>query len=408
MEVLHRRCAGLDVHKASLTACIRIVEGKAVRQEVRQFRTTVSGLHELRDWLQDHEVHAVVMEATGVYWKPVWHILEEDFELTLANAAHVKNVPGRKTDVSDATWLADLHAHGLVRASFVPPQPVEELRQLTRTRKQLVREVSQHTNRIQKVLEDTNIKVGDVVSDILGTTGRAILRKLIAGVTDPESLADEARGALKRKRQQLTEALHGRVTEHHRFLLRLHLDTLESLEQRIAQIDERLAGTLHPFSEAVERLQTIPGVSTITAHVIAAEIGLDMTRFPSHGHLLSWAGFCPRNDKSAGKTRSAALRKGAPWLKAVLVQAAWGATHKKDSYLRAQYLRLRARRGSKKAAVAVAASILTSVYYMLKRGETYQDLGHDYLQRHNLQKTINRHVRRLKDLGFAVHLERAA
>jgi transposase len=368
----------------------------------------VQGLNELREWLRGYGVNAVVMEATGVYWKPVWHMLEADFELTLANASHVKNVPGRKTDVKDAVWLADLHAHGLVRGSFVPPQPIEELRQLTRTRKQLVREVTQHTNRLQKVLEDTNIKLGDVVSDILGATGRAILRQLIDGVTDPEKLAEQARGRLKQKRSELVEALHGRVTEHHRFLLKLHLDTLESLEYRIEQLDQRLGGALAPFREAVERLETIPGVSTITAQVIVAEIGLDMSRFPTHGHLLSWAGLCPRSDTSAGKTRSTKIRHGAPWLKAVIVQAAWGATHKKNSYLRAQYLRLRARRGSKKAAVAVAASILTAAYHMLRRQTPYDDLGHDYFNRRSLNKAINRHVRQLEQLGYKVQLEKKA
>lgn len=408
MEVLHRICAGIDVHKASLTACVRVVEGKSVHHEVREFSTTVRALGELHEWLRRHEVEAVVMEATGVYWKPVWHILEADFQLTLANAGHVKNVPGRKTDVKDAVWLADLHAHGLIRGSFVPPQPIEELRQLTRTRKQLVREVGQHTNRLHKVLEDTNIKVGNVVSDLLGQSGRAILRKLISGVTDPEELAEEARGKLLQKRSALVEALHGRVTEHHRFLLGLHLDTLESIEQRIEEIDQRLGRALDPFREAVQRLETIPGVSTITAQVIIAEIGLDMSRFPTHRHLLSWAGLCPRSDQSAGKARSTQLRKGAPWLKAVIVQAAWAATRKKNSYLRAQYWRLKARRGSKKAAVAVAASILTSAYYILQRGTNYLDLGSDYFIQRNVTRSVNRHCRQLEQLGYKVTLERQA
>jgi len=260
LEVLHRICAGIDVHKASLTACVRVVEGKSARHEVREFSTTVRALEELHEWLREREVQAVVMEATGVYWKPVWHILEADFQLTLANAGHVKNVPGRKTDVKDAVWLADLHAHGLIRGSFVPPQPIEELRQLTRTRKQLVREVGQHTNRLHKVLEDTNIKIGNVVSDLLGQSGRAILRKLISGVTEPEELAKEARGRLQQKRAELVEALRGRVTEHHRFLLKLHLDTLESIEQRIGEVDQRLGRALDPFREAVQHLESIPGV----------------------------------------------------------------------------------------------------------------------------------------------------
>jgi len=408
LEVLHRICAGIDVHKASLTACVRVVEGKSARHEVREFSTTVRALEELHEWLREREVQAVVMEATGVYWKPVWHILEADFQLTLANAGHVKNVPGRKTDVKDAVWLADLHAHGLIRGSFVPPQPIEELRQLTRTRKQLVREVGQHTNRLHKVLEDTNIKIGNVVSDLLGQSGRAILRKLISGVTEPEELAKEARGRLQQKRAELVEALRGRVTEHHRFLLKLHLDTLESIEQRIGEVDQRLGRALDPFREAVQHLESIPGVSTITAQVIIAEIGLDMSRFPTHRHLLSWAGLCPRSDESAGKQRSTQIRKGAPWLKAVIVQAAWGATHKKNSYLRAQYWRLKARRGAKKAAVAVAASILTSAYYLLQRGTTYADLGSEYFSHRNLARTVHRHCRQLEQLGYKVTLERAA
>lgn len=408
LEVLYRVCAGIDVHKASLTVCVRVVDGKSVSHEVREFSTTVRALGELHEWLREREVTAVVMEATGVYWKPVWHILESDFQLTLANAGHVKNVPGRKTDVKDAVWLADLHAHGLIRGSFVPPQPIEELRQLTRTRKQLVREIGQHTNRLHKVLEDTNIKVGNVVSDILGQSGRAILRKLIAGVTDPEELAQEARGRLKQKHADLVEALQGRVTEHHRFLLELHLETLESLEGRIQTVDQRLGRALDPFREAVQHLETIPGVSTITAQVIIAEIGLDMSRFPTHRHLLSWAGLCPRSDESAGKPRSTQIRKGAPWLKAVIVQAAWGATHKKNSYLRAQYLRLRARRGAKKAAVAVAASILTSAYYILQRSTSYKDLGSEYFTQRNIAKAVNRHCKQLQQLGYKVTLEKEA
>jgi transposase len=408
LEVLYRSCAGIDVHKASLTACVRIVEGKSVTHEVREFPTTIRALGELQKWLAEREVRAVVMEATGVYWKPVWHILEADFQLTLANAGHVKNVPGRKTDVKDAVWLADLHAHGLIRGSFVPPQPIEELRQLTRTRKQLVREVGQHTNRLHKVLEDTNIKVGNVVTDILGQSGRAILRKLISGVSDPEELAKEARGRLKQKHGELVEALEGYATEHHRFLLELHLSTVESLERRIEELDQRLGRALDPFKEAVQRLETIPGVGTITAQVIVAEIGLDMSRFPTHRHLLSWAGLCPRSDESAGKPRSTQIRKGAPWLKAVIVQAAWGATHKKDSYLRTQYLRIRARRGAKKAAVAVAASILTSAFYILQRGTTYEDLGADHFTQHNMAKAAARHCKQLQQLGYKVTLERQA
>jgi transposase len=348
------------------------------------------------------------MEATGVYWKPVWHILEGSFELVLANAMHIRNVPGRKTDVNDAMWIADLLAHGLIRASFVPETPIQNLRTLTRTRKQLVREKAQHVQRLQKTLEDANIKIASVVSDIMGKSGRAILDALVRGETDPEKLVAVAGKRLKASRKTLLEALRGRISDDHRFLLKLHLDQIAALAAAIAAVDERVGTVLDPFRAAAESLTTIPGVSDVVAQVIISEIGLDMSRFPTVGHLISWAGLCPRNDESAGKRRSTRLRMGAPWLKTILVQAAWCATRAKNTYLRAQFHRIRARRGPKKAIMAVAASILTAAYIMLRDGVEYRDLGHDYFDHLDKTKTVSRLLRRLGELGVDVEVKAAA
>lgn len=403
MEIMHPRCAGLDVHKDMVMARVRCVSAPR-HDEVRSFATTTSALMELNEWLSSCAVTHVAMEATGVYWKPVWHLLEGDFELVLANAQHIRNVPGRKTDVNDATWIADLLAHGLIRSSFVPPVGIQELRDLTRTRKQLVREVAQHSLRIQKTLEDANLKLGSVLSDVLGKSGLAILQALIAGQTDPEKLADLAQGNARRKRAQLVEALHGRVRDHHRGLLRVHLEIVTALKQAMADIDAQVGKTLAPIQDSARLLTTMPGVSDVTAQVLVAQIGVDMERFPSAGHLVSWTGLCPRSDESAGKRRSSRVRAGAPWLKTALVTAAWGAVRKKDTYLQAQFHRLRARRGAKKAIVAVAASMLTAAYHMLKNGVAYQDLGADHFTRRDRTKAIGRLVRRLNELGCAVQI----
>ncbi len=403
MQVLYPRCAGLDVHKDVIVACVRCVS-TPVHQEVRSFQTTTSGLQSLDEWLSSHACTHVAMEATGVYWKPVWHILEADFELVLANAAHIKNVPGRKTDVNDATWIADLLAHGLIRSSFVPPAPIQELRDLTRTRKQLVREISQHSSRIQKILEDANLKLGSVLSNVLGKSGRAILHALIAGETNPERLADLAEGTARKKRAELIEALHGRIREHHRGLLKVHLELVAALEQALADIDATVGKTLAPIRDSARLLTTLPGVSDLTAQVMVAEIGVDMSRFPTAAHLISWTGLCPRSDESAGKRRSTRVRKGAPWLKTALVTAAWAAVRVKDSYLQAQFHRLRSRRGAKKAILAVAASMLTAAYHMLKNGLPYRDLGADHFSSRDRSKAILRLVRRLNDLGCEVQL----
>lgn len=403
MQVLYPRCAGLDVHKDSVVARIRCVS-EPKHDEVRSFTTTTSGLLELKEWMRSYAVTHVGMEATGVYWKPVWHLLEEDFELVLGNAQHIRNVPGRKTDVNDATWIADLLAHGLIRSSFVPPSAIQELRDLTRTRKQLVREVAQHNLRIQKTLEDANLKLGSVLSDILGRSGRAILGAIIAGEHDPEKLADLAFGTAKRRRAELVESLHGRIRPHHQELLRIHLAVIDSLQQAMADIDARVGKALAPIQESVRLLTTMPRVNEITAQVMVAEIGVDMGRFPDAGHLVSWAGLCPRNDESAGKRRSTRVRRGAPWLKTTLVTVAWGAVRTKNSYLQAQFHRLRARRGAKKAIVAVAASMLTAAYHMLKNGLEYRDLGAEHFTRADRSKAIQRLLRRLTDLGCEVQL----
>lgn len=404
MQVLYERCAGLDVHKDNVVARVRCVS-EPKHDEVKSFATTTSALLDLKDWLALQAVTHVAMEATGVYWKPVWHLLEDDFELILANAQHIRNVPGRKSDVNDATWIADLLAHGLIRSSFVPPAPIQELRDLTRTRKQLVREISQHSSRIQKVLEDANLKLGSVLSDVLGKSGRAILQALIAGQSDPEKLADLAQGTARKKRSELLEALHGRIRTHHRGLLKVHLELILALEQAISEIDATVGKSLAPIHESARLLTTLPGVSQVTAQVLVAEIGVDMARFPSAAHLVSWTGLCPRSDESAGKRRSTRVRKGATWLKTALVTAAWAAVRVKNSYLQSQFHRLRSRRGAKKAILAVAASMITAAYHMLKNHVPYHDLGADHFTRRDRSKTIKRLVRRLNDLGCQVQLE---
>ena len=405
MEVLHPRCCGLDVHKETVVACVRLViDGKTVK-EVRTFATTTAGLLALSDWLTETKCTHVAMEATGVYWKPVWHILsDEDFELVLANAAHIKNVPGRKSDVKDSDWISDLLAHGLIRPSFVPDGPTQEMRTLLRTRKQVVREKSSHVLRIQKTLEDANIKLDSVITDIMGVSGRKMIEALIAGEKDPAKLARLADPRVKASQENLRETLRGRVTKGHRFLLRLHLGQIDAIDAAIAEIDREVEASIAPFRTAVEQVSTVPGVKSLAAQTILSEIGLDMSRFPSSGHLISWACICPRSDESAGKRRSTRIRKGSPWLKTTLVQCAWAATRTKGSYLQAQFYRIRARRGPKKAILAVAASILTAIYHMLKDGTFYQDLGPNHFDQRTKERQKNRLIKRFADLGYAVEL----
>ena len=408
MKTLHRRCAGLDVHKKEVVACLRlIIRGKAT-YEVRRFATTTRGLLELADWLEQAGCTHVAMEATGVYWKPVWHVLESRFQQILANAAHIKGVPGRKSDMNDATWIADLLAHGLIRPSFVPPQPIQELRDLTRTRKQLTREIVQHTQRIQAVLEEANVKLSSVITEILGASGRRILqrhrRRRDGSCEIISSSGPTSGGNARRARRRLawTPALPPSLPH------RQHLKTIEQLEETIAAFDARIEAALEPFRDAIERLKKVPGLSGTSAQILIAEIGTDMRQFPTAGHLLSWAGLIPRLDESAGKRRSTRVRKGAPWLKPVLVQCAWAAARKKNSYFEAQFLRLKARCGPKKAVVAVAASILTTAYHMLADGTCYQDLGADHFARRNPARTAAKLANRIRNLGFDVEIRPAA
>lgn len=408
MKVKHKRCAGLDVHKKEVVACLRVVTRSKASHEVRRFPTTTRGLMELADWLEAGGGRHVAMEATGVYWKPVWHILEGRFELVLANAAHIKGVPGRKSDTNDAMWIADLLAHDLIRPSFVPPQPIQDLRDLTRTRKQLTREIVQHTQRIQAVLEEANIKLTSVITDILGASGRRILKAIVAGEIDPAKLSELGGPRLAAPKSVLSDALWGRVRDHHRFLIAQHLATIEQLEATIAAFDARIEAALSPFRGIVERLKAVPGLSQLSVEVLIAEIGTDMRQFPTAGHLLSWAGLVPRLDESAGRRRSTRVRKGAPWLKTTLVQCAWGAARKKDSYFQAQFRRLKAKAGPKKAAVAVAGSILTVAYHMLKDGTFYQDLGADHFARRDPATEAARLAKRIRSLGYEVDFRAAA
>ena len=408
MQVLYSHCAGLDVHKKTVVACARLTKGRKVERHVETFPTTTSGLLGLLQWMHDHGCTHVAMEATGVYWKPVWHILEGSFELILANARHVKNVPGRKSDVNDATWLADLLAHGLIRPSFVPPAPIQELRDLTRTHRQLIRERARHSQRIQKVLEDACLKIASLISNLLEGSGRAILDALVAGETDPERLADLGWRLRKSSREERVEALRGRITAHHRYLLDLHLRQIDAIDKGIERLEAHLDEVLEPFREAVELLQDIPGIAVTMARTVIAEIGTDMSRFPTAGHLVSWAGLCPRQDESAGKRRSTRLRKGASWLKTALVQAAWGAVRTRSSYFRAQFYRLRARRGPKKAIIAVAASLLTVIYHILRDKVPYRDLGSDHFNQLDKGQAARRLIRRLSELGYKVEMHQAA
>src|SRR5919199_1621859 len=408
MDILHPRCAGLDIRRDTVVACVRMAEAGGVARFVETFATTTAALEQLSAWLAGYGVRLVAMEATGVYWKPVWAVFADSFELVLANAGHVKTVPGRKTDVNDASWLADLLAHGLIRPSFVPAMPEQALRDLTRARKQLIREKASHVQRIDKTLQAANIKLGSVLSNIMGQSGRALLEALAAGESDPERLAGLVRTRIRASHAQVAEAVRGRLAAHQRLLLQLYLTQIDALDAAIASIDRALEARLEPFQDAVRRLTTMPGLSSLSATVVISEIGLDMSRFPSAAHLISWAGLCPRNDESAGKRRSSRLRQGAAWLKPVLVQSAWCAVRVKASYLQALFQRLKARRGPRKAIVAVAAAMLTAIYHMLKRGAAYHDLGPDHFQRIERSRLAARLARKLGELGFDVTLTQRA
>jgi len=405
MDTMYRCCAGLDVHKETVAACVRRVDaGGRVSKDIRTFGTMTGELLKLLDWLMAEAVEAVAMEATGVFWKPIWNILDGSVKLILANARHIKNVPGRKTDVKDCEWIAQLCQYGLVRASFVPDRPQRELRDLTRHRSQLVAEQTRVANRIHKTLEDANVKLGSVATDILGVSGQKMIRALIGGQTDPAELAELARGRLRGKLPALREALCGHLTAHHRFMLGQLMDHLEYLDRQIVQFDERIAELMAPFVHAVQRVMTIPGVGLRTAQNVLAEIGTDMGRFPTDQHLASWAAMCPGNRQSAGKRQSGRTNHGNHWLRAALGQAAWAASRSKKTYLAAQYRRLAGRRGKKRAIVALGHTILVMMYHMLRDGVDYRELGPDYLDKLQPQRLTTYLVKRLESLGHKVTL----
>ena len=406
MQVIYERCCGLDVHKRTITACRLKWLGSEWQKEIRQFGTMTKDLLGLSDWLMSEGCTHVAMESTGVYWKPVYNILEGQFELLVVNAQHLQAVPGRKTDVRDAEWIAELLAHGLLRGSFVPPPSVRELRELTRYRSSLIRDRARTVNRLQKVLEAANIKLASVVSDIDGVSARLMLEGLVAGQRDTEQLASLAKGRLKDKHQQLVEALSCRLQPHHSFLIAEHLAQIDYLEGAIERLSHQIEEKLRPFEQAIGWLDTIPGVNRRTAEVLWAETGGEMSRFASAQHLASWAGMCPGNNESAGKRLSGRTRKGSPWLRHCLVEAAHGAAHTKNKYLSSQYHRLAARRGKKKALMAVGHSILVIAYHLLTRQQAYCDLGANYFDERDRQAVTRRCVNRLQKLGYQITLEK--
>ena len=407
MDVIHERCAGIDISKVDVKVCIRVPStGKRRRSEVRTFSAVTSGLLAMRDWLLAEGITVVGMEATGVYWKPVFYLLEHDMECWLLNARHMKSVPGRKTDVKDSEWIAKLVEHGLVRPSFVPPEPIRQLRDVTRYRTGIVRERTREAQRLEKLLEDTGIKLSATVSNILGVSGRAMLEALIAGERDPRVLADLAKGSMRRKTDALVEALTGNFTSHHAFLARAMLDRIDACTATETRLSEHIEVMLQPFRRRIELLVTIPGVEARAAQVILAETGADIGRFPSAADLASWAGVCPGNHQSGGRTGSGKTRHGDPWLKAALGQAAVSASRTKDTYLAARYRRIVARRGKKRALVALEHSILIAVWHMFTHDTEYADLGGQYfIERTGRARQTRRLVSQLNQLGYQVTLQ---
>ena len=409
MRIVYKRCCGLDVHKKVIVACLLLLEPDGeLRKEIRKFGTMTKDLLDLLDWLQQAGCTHVAMESTGVYWKPIYNILEDHLEVVVVNAQHLKGVPGRKTDVLDSEWLAECFQLGLLKASFIPPAPVRELRDLTRYRTSLIRERARTANRLQKVLEDANIKLAGVVTDIQGVSAWAMLQAIVSGTTDPEALAGLAKGLLRKKREQLVAALSGRVKPHHRFLIAEHLSQIEYLEEAIQRIGTEVAERLRPFELQVKRLDSIPGISRQIAEVLLAEMGWDMSRFPTDKNLASWAGMCPGNNESAGKRRNGKTRKGSRWLRHALIEAAHGAARTKNKYLKTQYHRVAAHRGKKKALVAVGHSILIISYHLLTRGQEYTDLGANYFDERDRSAVQRRCVKRLEKLGYTVQLQQTA
>lgn len=393
----------MDVHKKMVTACIITPE----KQETRTFSTMTNDLLVLADWLAEHRVTHVAMESTGVYWKPLYNLLEDDFTVMVVNAHHIKAVPGRKTDVKDAEWIADLLRHGLVRGSFIPDRPQRELRELVRYRRSFIRQRAQEVNRIQKVLEGANIKLSSVASDVVGVSGRAMLEGMVKGIEDPEVLADMAKGKLRDKRSALEAALQGLMGTHQRMMLCSQLRHLDFLDQEIAQLDVEVAERMRPFDEAIQRIDEIPGLGRRTIEDVLSEIGVDMTRFPSDAHLASWAKICPGNNESAGKRSSGRIGRANPWLRSTLVEAAWSASRTKGTYLSAQYHRIAARRGKRRAAIAVAHTILVTIYHMLKNATTYQDLGDNYFDELHRSNVLRKAVSRIQRMGYTVTLQPA-
>ena len=406
MDIVYERCCGLDIHKQLVVACL-LTPGAGAEpvKEVRSFGAMTADLLALADWLAGAGCTHVAMESTGVYWKPLYNLLEDQFTLLLVNPKHFRAVPGRKTDVRDAEWLADLLRHGLLRGSYVPARPERELRELTRYRTALVHERSDEINRVHKTLEGANIKLSSVASDLMGKSGRAMLAALAAGTTDAGELATLAKDKLRKKRPELERALAGRMGAHQRFLLQQQLGHIAFLEQTIAQVSSEIEERLRPFEGELERLQTVPGIGRRVAEIVVAEIGTDLSRFATAGHLASWAGMCPGQNESAGKRKSGRTRKGSPWLRSALIEAAHGAARTKDTYLGAQARRLKPRLGWKKTMVAVGHSILVRAYYLLQRGTTYEELGADYFVERDREHLQRRHIRALERLGYRVTLE---
>jgi len=405
MEVVYRRCCGIDVHKDFITACVLVNEpGKQREVRKKEFRTYWSDLQKLKLWLYASKVEQVAMESTGVYWKPVWNVLEGHFPLLLANPYHMRNIPGQKTDQKDCEWISDLLAHGLLKPSFVPPRPIQQLRDLTRYRTKLTGERNRVHSRIAKILEDANLKLGSVASDILGVTGRRIIEAIIAGQEHPDWLADKARGTLRSKRDQLRLVLKGHITDHHRYMLRELMADQERIEAKILRLETEIADRMKPYASAIERLMTIPGMKLITAWSIIAEMGTDMSAFPDAAHAASWAGLAPGNNQSGGKRRSGRTSKGNRWLRCALVQSAWAVSHKSNCFLTAQFYRRAARQGEKKAIVATAHQLLVIAFYILRDGTIYRERGGNYYDQLNPERTKRRLTARLERMGFDVIL----